>query len=169
MQDRAGSKAGPPAREGGFPGLREFFNTTAGKVTAVAIVVVALGLMAVQSYRGLGPADAARASRDRMFICSETGKSFGLELEAGMHIPVHSSYSAKQTGYPAELCFWTKDGKTKTEPTLVLLNSWTGKPGPTFCPDCGRLVISRNPPPGVDAKPPPPREEYRNGPDASAR
>ena len=34
-----------------------------------------------------------------------------------------------------------------TEPTYVLLNTWTGKPGPTICPDCGREVTRFNPMP----------------------
>ncbi len=77
-----------------------------------------------------------------------------------MHIPVKSPFTGKETGYKAELCFWTKDGSTKTDPTAVLMNDDVGKPGPTFCPDCGRLVVHHNPVPGPHSKPPPTREEY---------
>jgi hypothetical protein len=63
------------------------------------------------------------------------------------------------TGYPAEACYWTADGGTKTEPTWVLMNAVLGKPGPTFCPDCGRLVVARNPMPGPGVKPPPTQQE----------
>ena len=55
---------------------------------------------------------------------------------------------------------WTKDGKIKQDPTPVLLNEYAGKPGPTFCPDCGRRVVAHNPPPVIGAKPPPTKEEY---------
>lgn len=72
------------------------------------------------------------------------------------------------TGKPAfraELCYWTKDGKTKKTGTPVLLNSNVGKSGPTFCPDCGRLVTALNAPP-IDGVPdaeqhvPPTQAEY---------
>jgi hypothetical protein len=95
-------------------------------------------------------------------VCAQTGKAFTVELKDGLSIPVRSPYSGQQTGYPAELCYWTKDGKPKDEPTAVLLNSWVGKRGPTFCPDCGRLVVGRNPEPAPDRKPPPTREEYQS-------
>jgi hypothetical protein len=72
------------------------------------------------------------------------------------------------TGKPAfraELCYWTRDGKTKATPTPVLMNTNVGKPGPTFCPDCGHLVTALNAAP-VDGVPdseqrvPPTRSDY---------
>jgi len=68
--------------------------------------------------------------------------------------------SGKNTGYEAELCYWTKDGKPKETPTPVLLNIYKGIKGPTFCPDCGRLVVGHNPPAMEGAKPPPTKDEY---------
>lgn len=60
------------------------------------------------------------------------------------------------TGKPAfraELCYWTAEGGIKETPTPVLLNRHVGRPEPTYCPDCGRLVVPLNPPPvaGVPA------------------
>ena len=73
--------------------------------------------------------------------------------------------SGKKTGVPAEACYWTADGGTKKNPTWVLLNELAGKPGPTFCPDCNRLVVGHNPAPGpaggaAIAKLPPKRDDY---------
>ena len=67
-------------------------------------------------------------------------------------------------GVPQPRIFWTKDGKPKQDPTPVLLNSWIGKSGPTFCPDCGRLVVGHNPIPGPNSKPPPTKADYEKNP-----
>ena len=104
--------------------------------------------------------DLAENSRNPWFVCTETGKPFRKELERGMRFPVESPHSGKPTGVPAELCFWTKDGQPTQDPTPVLLNESAGKTGPTFCPDCGRLVVAHNPVPLVGVKPPPTQAEY---------
>jgi hypothetical protein len=102
----------------------------------------------------------ADESRNRWFICTGTGKAFRKKLEPGMTFPVESPHSGKATGVQAELCYWTKDGKAKEDPTPVLLNERAGKSGPTFCVDCGRLVVGNNPLPLTGAKPPPTQAEY---------
>jgi hypothetical protein len=79
------------------------------------------------------------------YVCTETGKSFRHKNAAGETLPIYSPYSGKNTAMPAEACFWTSDGKTKSDPTWVLLNDEVGKTGPTFCPDCGRLVVGTTP------------------------
>ena len=94
-----------------------------------------------------------------LFVDSETGKTFTLELKRGMTFPVISPYTGRATGYQPEACFWNADGTTKSTPTYVILNSDLGKSGPTFCPDCGRLVVPHNPPPSGQ-RPPPTRDEY---------
>jgi hypothetical protein len=139
---------------------REFLESKAGKYAATGFlaVVLLIVIFVLKSFMGESPAEAA--TRDRLFMCAETEKSFRYKLEKGVTIPVPSPYSGKETGYPAELCYWTKDGQTKTDPTPVLLNSYKHVPGPTFCPDCGRLVVGHNPAPDADSKPPPTREEY---------
>jgi hypothetical protein len=141
-------------------GLREFFNSTAGK--AVAIVLILAGLVAIwMSVRSnFGPSDAVSSSRNRMFICSQTMKPFQHEVSLGEQFPVMSPFSGKNTGYPAEPCWWTKDGKIRTEPYYVLLNDFAHKSGPTFCPDCGRLVIPHNPAPRAGDRPPPTQQQY---------
>ena len=128
----------------------------------LAAAVLVLGLAGVSgSLTGLlGRSDAAAASADRAFIDAESLKSFTIRLKPGMTIPVRSPYSGKDTGYPAELCYWTRDGQIKDTPTPVLLNAYRGRPEPTFCPDCGRLVVGHNPQPMAGAKPPPTAQEY---------
>ena len=92
------------------------------------------------------------------FVCTETHKHFEYAMKLGEKWPVPSPYSGKNSGYPAERCYWTRDGKRKSEPTYIILNQNLGKPGDTICPDCGRLVVGHNPPPPeavplVDAPP----------------
>jgi hypothetical protein len=141
-------------------GLREFFNSTAGKAVAILLILVALGAAYYSIRSNLGRSEAADLSRDRMFICSETLKPFQHDIVEGEPYPVVSPFSGKNTGYPAEACYWTKDGQTKEQPTYVLLNLAIHKREPTFCPDCGRLVVGHNPRPQPGDKPPPTKSEY---------
>jgi len=141
--------------------FREFLETSAGKVTAAAIILVA-GAMIYYSVRSnFGPTDAGRMASDRMFIDAKTGKSFWYTLKKGDKIPVYSKSSGENAGYPAEMCYWNKDGTIRKEGFPVLLNTYKGEPEPTFCPDCGRLVVGHNPPAAVGRKAPPTQEEYR--------
>jgi hypothetical protein len=140
--------------------MQKFLNTNAGKVVVVLAVLAGGWAFYVQLHNSFGNAVVA-AVNSRPFIDSETGVGFWHELKAGEPIPVVSPDTGKNTGFPAELCYWNKDGSVKTDPTFVLLNSWSGKSGPTFCPDCGRLVVFQNPKPGPDSRPPPTQAEMR--------
>lgn len=142
-------------------GVIEFLRTRNGRWVAVAFVAVSLGLAAWLARRGNGPSDAAVNANVRIFVCSATSKPFDYALKGGDSIPVVSPFSGQRTGYPAELCYWTADGKVKTEPTAVLLNSSLGKPEPTFCPNCGRLVVPHNERPQPGATAPPTEQEYQ--------
>jgi hypothetical protein len=130
-------------------------------VGALAFIAVAGGIVywMMQAYSGR-PESGFQPS-ERVFIDSATMKPFNHELKAGESIPVKAP-SGGNTGYQAELCYWTKDGKVKDEPTAVLLNEAVSKPGPTFCPDCGRLVVPHNPHASADATPPPTQSEYHS-------
>ena len=139
-------------------GLREFFNSKAGKITGSVLGLFALALFIFMLKNYMGAGEAARLSSDRMFVDSATGKAFEHRIKPGDVIPVKAP-SGGNTGYPAEACYWTADGKIKQDPTPVLLNSRVGKPGPTFCPECGRLVVMHDPTP-VAGKPPPTKAEY---------
>jgi len=139
-------------------GPREFLNSKAGKITGSVLALLALAMFIYLLKSYFGPDEAARLSADRMFIDATTGKPFEHTIKPGDVIPVKAP-SGGNTGYQAELCYWTADGKIKAEPTPVLVNARTGKPGPSFCPDCGRLVVVHNPPP-VEGHPPPTKAEY---------
>lgn len=140
-------------------GLRQFLSSTVGKATALAIIVIGIVVALWLNWNSSGAA-VVSAANDRIFIDAKTGKQFHMQLREGLEIPVKAP-SGEKTGYPAELCYWTKDGKPKTEPTAVLLNSLLGKDGPTFCPDCQRLVVGHNPMATADRRPPPTEAEYR--------
>ena len=144
----------------GGPGERfkQFLETTAGKASAVGLLLVALLMLYLMS-RNNNP--AAKWAAERTFICSETNKPFQADLKIGMMVPIKSPYSGKDTGYPAELCYWTADGSVRKEPFPVLLKkSVDPKAGPTFCPDCGRLVVGHNPAPADGRSAPPTEVEY---------
>jgi len=139
--------------------LRRWLEGRVGKLATVVGTVLALGVagFAVSSFLKGGTPDGAHYS---MYICTETGKSFRHKNVLGETHPIHSPHSGRNTGVLAEPCYWTADGATRPEPTWVLLDESAGKPGPTFCPDCGRLVVGHNPPPRPGGKPPPTRQEY---------
>jgi len=140
-------------------GVREFLESTAGKVVSVILILVALIAIYFSVRSNFGQSDAASMSADRMFVDSTTGKPFSHELVIGEKLPVKAP-SGGMTGYPAELCFWNADGTIRSKPYPVLVNAYLGKKGPTFCPDCGRLVVPHNPMPMKGDTPPPTKAEY---------
>jgi hypothetical protein len=143
--------------------FQDFLRGPFGKVTAIVIVLVGVVAIYFSSRNSFGTSEAGRMSRDRTFICTETGKPFEYTVKLGDSLPVPSPFSGKNTGQPAEFCYWAKDGKVKQNPTPVLLNKYLNKTGPTFCPDCGRLVVDFNPPPVEGMSPPPTQAEYKPG------
>ncbi|MCS7032719.1 MAG: hypothetical protein NZ561_01850 [Phycisphaerae bacterium] len=143
-------------------GIRAFLTSAGGKLTTGLILVAGVGLLIYRAIDTFGGGEMVANNRNRMFIDAETGQTFRYEIKVGDTIPVRSPYTGRNTGYEAEACFWTKEGKPKREPTWVLLNTHRGKPEPTFCPDCGRLVVPLNPAP-AEGQSPPPTEAERKG------
>jgi hypothetical protein len=143
-------------------GMREFLNSNGGKIAATALLILAIALAVFMFRSSFGAPSDIAAANDRVFIDATTGKPFSRELKPGMAVPIEAP-SGKKTGYPAEMCWWTKDGKVRKEPYPVLLNTWVGKPEPTFCPDCGRLVVPHNPSPGGGGNltPPPIKQDFK--------
>ena len=138
--------------------LRKLLETSAGKVVAAVVILAGLVFVYV-SARNVMTSEAEESSANRMFIDIETGKPFRYRLSEGDTIPVDAP-SGEKKGFPAEACYWTKDGKAKEEPTWVMTNNWKNSRDPTFCPDCGRLVVTHNPAPEEGRNPPPTKEEY---------
>jgi hypothetical protein len=139
--------------------LKQFGQARAGTAALVVIAIALVGLAAytVMSTLNDGTPDDIHYTT---YICTEAGKPFRHKNRAGETHPIQSPYSGKATGVIAEPCYWTADGGMKSEPTWVLLNELVGKSGPTFCPDCGRLVVGHNPRPGAGVHPPARRQEY---------
>ena len=132
----------------------------AGIGGVIAVVLIAVAAVVWLSRGTFGPSAAARLNSQRMYICSETGKTFLYTASPVGKYPVRSPHSGKDTGFPAQHCYWTADGKLKAEPTYVLMNVYKKQKGPTFCPDCSRVVPSDNPVVAEGTPPPPTKEEY---------
>jgi hypothetical protein len=136
--------------------MRSWLGGKFAKVIAIVVLVVGCAsvIAAILSTQKYDP------TRYRWFMNASTNPPvpFQAELVPGTVYPIKAPSGGN--GYPAETCFWTADGKIKDQPTYVLLNSWVHKSGPTFCPDCGRLVVPHNPAPMAGDIPPPTRQEY---------
>ena len=138
--------------------FRRFAATSGGKVIAAA-VAVGLIVIAVLSVRSFLAGDTPEDANYTTYIDTSTGKPFRHKNAIGEVQPIRAP-SGKDTGLPAQACYWTADGGTKKDPDWVLLNSEIGQAEPTFCPHCHRLVVDHNPPPGPGVKPPPTQAEY---------
>ena len=140
--------------------IQAWLRSDSGKIAGIAgaLVCVVLGIWVI--HNAVGPSYAERIGNERVYICSETLKTFNHDVVPGEKLPVYSPPSGKNTGYPTEQCWWTADGKVADEPTYVLLNQYIGKPEPTFCPVCHRLVRMHNPGPREGGSPPPTQDEY---------
>jgi hypothetical protein len=139
-------------------GLRRFIQSPGGKVFAVILSLAAVGL-GIYVAKGSIKSETPDTAFSAMFIDTETGKPFRHEIQLGENIPILAP-SGKNTGVRAEACFWTADGQIKTEPTWVALSESLGRSGPTFCPDCGRLVVGHNPVAVAGRRPPPTQKEF---------
>ena len=135
-----------------------WLQTPRGKIMALLLCVAAMGvaIWEIKAYlHGNTPGDP----NTQMYVDSETGKAFPHKSVVGEMIPITSPFTGNKTAYPGVPCFWTADGQLKKDPTWLILNETLGKRGPTFCPDCGRLVRPMQPMPKPGDKPPPTRDE----------
>ena len=132
-----------------------------GRAMLLVVSLALFGYGAWSLWSFLRPSDAEAAVSNSVFIDADTGYVFHSKVSIGMKYPVVSPDTGKANGYSAELCYWTKDGHVKSDPTPVLLNMYRGKSDPTFCPDCGRLVVQNNPPAVEGQRPPPTEAEYK--------
>lgn len=140
--------------------LRKFLKSSGGATVGIVVTVILVVIAANSLRSSFGQSETAAMANEKAFIDAESLKGFSYTPKRGDSIPIASPFTGKKTGYPAELCYWTKDGNPKNEPTYVLMQQALGRSGSTFCPDCGRLVRLFNPRAGPDVKPPPTKEEY---------
>lgn len=125
-------------------------GSTNWKMIAGIATVVAVAAFAVWSISGTLSNPTANTNYIDAVDASDVSNPVPLPkfyAPAGATAPYKSPTTGKNAVWPAERCYWTKDGKGKTVPTLVLLNSLVGKPGDTICPDCGRKIYPRFPMP----------------------
>lgn len=119
-------------------------------IMALAAAVIGLGVLGymVVGSLGFGGNSPANASRKRTLIDAKTSEVFEeFFIPDGAKWPMTNPKTGAATLFPAEGCYWTKEGGAKFRPTWVLLNQYAGKPGDTICPDCGRKVVAHNPMP----------------------
>mgnify|MGYP006263672591 CR=1 FL=1 len=102
-----------------FEQAREFFRSKGG--TGVAVGLALIGLVIVFfAMRGAMTDEGAEMSANRVFIDATNNQPFKIHIDLDTPIPAKAP-SGGMTGYPSEACYWTKDGKPKTEPTYVCL------------------------------------------------
>ncbi|MBL8876596.1 MAG: hypothetical protein JNM86_12445 [Phycisphaerae bacterium] len=114
----------------------------------VGIAIAVLGFAVYSTYRSFRD-DPRRMAFYALVADSVSGEvipQFPLPAD-GKGYPAVNPKTGNRTIFPAEACYWTKDGKAKLDPNYVILNTWLGKKGPTRCPECGKTVVRGNPMP----------------------
>ncbi len=116
---------------------------------AIVGVVLLVWVLATSSLFARDP--MVDASRTRPAKDSESGADFRqFRMPSDDAPPWKNPSTGRETLWPAELCYWTRDGKATLTPTLVILGQYLGQTGNTICPDCGREVVRHNPTPPVE-------------------
>lgn len=133
------AKKSGEASGGGVP--KQLVLGAAAFVVSMAI----LGYVSFSTYKSWTDSPLSQ-SRRATLKDAETGEVFeDFATPSGESSPFKNPKTGKKTLYPAEACYWTKDGKAKFPPTFVILNERLGSSAPTKCPDCGRTVRRFNP------------------------
>ncbi len=119
----------------------------------LGVAVVLLVATGVIAWVQLGGKSVYDISLDRAFICSETLRPYEYTIKIGDSAPYYSPHTDRNTGYPAEPCYWARDENggwaRKDKPTLVFVKKWMDRTTEekSYCQDCGREVVQHNPPP----------------------
>jgi len=108
----------------------------------LTVAALLVWVSAASENRGL-----IERANTRIFVCTETGRSFPHRWQEGEEEPIESPFTGRPTAWLAEQCYWTRDGRAKRTPTYVVVKERLGLKEKTFCPDCGREVVSHNPMP----------------------
>jgi hypothetical protein len=124
--------------------VKQLLQGKAGIILAVLVFAAGGAGVYFTVLQGDTAGEIADDTRNAILV-DETGATFKVRLsEKSTEKDLVNPKTGKQ-GYRPEWCWWTKDGKVRAEPFPVVLNSLVGKTEPTFCPDCGRLVVPHNP------------------------
>lgn len=124
--------------------VRNLLQGNTGLLLAVLLLVGGGTIFYITVLAGDGVSEIAEDSRTQTLIDAD-GNVFTVKLSLKSSEKDLVNPKSGKTGYPAEWCWWTKDGKKRDKPFPVLLNQHKGDNSPTFCPDCDRLVIPHNP------------------------
>lgn len=119
------------------------------KAGFAVVCLIAATIFGYYQLTSGGP-DLASNSLYREVVDSKTGESFSNFSigEDNSAFPYTNPKTGQRTLYPAERCYYTRDGKVKSTPTLVFVKQYENEnAGETACPDCGRNVIRHNPAP----------------------
>ncbi len=111
------------------PSMNLLKNANGKRAISIAAAVLSVGLLGfvVARHTVLAEPSLNDLSRQRTAIDSETGKIYeNFRVKDGLAWPWKNPDTGQNTLYPPEFCYWTKDGKAKMEPTLVLLNELVG-------------------------------------------
>jgi len=115
----------------------------------IGVAVVLMLVACVLVYSSFRSGDPTADTNVRTGIDSVTGKTFDVRIVENDRFPWTNPDTGDRTLYPAEKCFWTRDGKATLKPTLVFVKAYAGINEKTICPDCGHEVRQHNPmPPG---------------------
>lgn len=129
----------------GSPGpsrLQSWIRNDKVKIGGSLLLLLAAAVLLARSFGGDAAADA---SRERLAIDSVTGVVHSIGIVEGDRFPWTNPDTGERTLYPAEKCYWTKDGKAKLVPTYVFVKLYANINEKTTCPDCGREVRQHNP------------------------
>src|SRR5277367_2682368 len=96
-----------------MPPVREFLQSGPGRMLSFGAVLIGLCLAGYSIWASIKPSAVLADERMRWFVNIETGKAFQVELGVGQSTPLICPDTGKQTGYLAELCYWTADGQIK--------------------------------------------------------
>lgn len=123
------------------------------KLVVAGVIFLVAGGVAWFTLGGQSQLDLAN---ERVYMCNECGEFRPHLPREGEIEPLKCPKCGAMAYYETEKCFWTKgsDGewKAKTQPSFAILKQRIdpNSTEETFCPDCGRKVVGRNPLPPED-------------------